>query len=178
MLEQDVFDILMLVLVILSVLIGLALGAYLTRSLTRQLGTEPATAADLARSVAAGDLNVSIDLRPGDTSSLMASLKVMRDALLRVVSDVRENAESVATSSAQIAQGNLDLSSRTEEQAASLQQTASSMEQLTAAVRHNADNSKQASTPASSNASRIGCQRRASSAKASSIKPCGRCGQG
>jgi methyl-accepting chemotaxis protein len=137
---------LMLVLVVLSVLIGVGLGAYLTRSLTRQLGTEPATAADLARSVAAGDLSVSIDLRPSDTSSLMASLKVMRDALSQVVSDVRENAESVATASAQIAQGNLDLSSRTEEQAASLEETASSMEQLTAAVRHNADNSKQAAT--------------------------------
>jgi methyl-accepting chemotaxis protein len=110
------------------------------------LGTEPAIAVDLARSVAAGDLGVAIDLRPGDTSSLMASLMAMRDALSRVVADVRENAEGVATASAQIAQGNLDLSSRTEEQAASLEETASSIEELTAAVRHNTDNAKQAAT--------------------------------
>ncbi|MFL9869246.1 methyl-accepting chemotaxis protein [Paraburkholderia fungorum] len=137
---------LMLVLVVLSVLIGLGIGVWMARTLTRQLGTEPATAVDLARSVAAGDLSVNIDLRPGDTNSLMASLKAMRDALSRVVAEVRENAEGVATASAQIAQGNLDLSSRTEEQAASLEETASSIEQLTAAVRHNTDNARQAAT--------------------------------
>ncbi|RKE25664.1 methyl-accepting chemotaxis protein [Paraburkholderia sp. BL23I1N1] len=137
---------LMLVLVVFSVAIGLGIGVWMARSLTRQLGTEPATAANLARSVAAGDLGVSIDLRPGDTTSLMASLKAMRDALSQVVAEVRENAEGVATASAQIAQGNLDLSSRTEEQAASLEETASSIEQLTAAVRHNTDNAKQAAT--------------------------------
>lgn len=137
---------LMFVLVALSVLTGVGVGIWLMRSVTRQLGTEPATAAGLARSVAAGDLSVRIDLRPGDTSSLMASLKAMCDALKRVVADVRENAEGVATASAQIAQGNLDLSSRTEEQAASLEETASSMEELTAAVRHNTDNAKQAAT--------------------------------
>ncbi|MFL9910024.1 methyl-accepting chemotaxis protein [Paraburkholderia sp. RL17-337-BIB-A] len=137
---------LMIALVVLSVLSGVGIGVWLTRSVTRQLGAEPATAAELARSVATGDLGVRIDLRPGDTSSLMASLKAMRDSLLGVVSEVRENAEGVATASAQIAQGNLDLSSRTEEQAASLEETASSMEQLTATVRHNTDNARQAAT--------------------------------
>jgi methyl-accepting chemotaxis protein len=43
-----------------------------------------------------------------------------------------------------VANGNLDLSSRTEEQASSLEETASSMEQLTATVRQNADNARQA----------------------------------
>jgi methyl-accepting chemotaxis protein len=137
---------LMLIFVAISVSIGVGIGLWMMRSVTRQLGSEPATAAAVASSVAAGDLNIRIDLRPGDTSSLMASLKAMCDALARVVSEVRENAEGVAIASAQIAQGNLDLSSRTEEQAASLEQTASSMEQLTAAVRHNTDNATQAAT--------------------------------
>lgn len=136
----------MLVLVAFSLLIGVGVGIMLARSVTRQLGAEPTVAAGLARSVAEGDLGVRIDLRPGDTGSLMASLKGMCEALKRVVSDVRENAEGVATASAQIAQGNLDLSSRTEEQAASLEETASSMEQLTASVRHNTDNVRQAAT--------------------------------
>jgi methyl-accepting chemotaxis protein len=140
---------LMIVLVVFSVLTGVGIGAWMTHSLMQQLGTEPAIATDLAKSVAAGDLSVRIDLRPGDTNSLMASLKAMRDALLRVVSEVRENAEGVATASAQIAQGNLDLSSRTEEQAASLEETAASMEELTVTVRHNTDNARQAATLAS-----------------------------
>lgn len=46
---------------------------------------------------------------------------------------------------AEIVAGNNDLSSRTEQQAASLAQTAASMEQLTATVGQNADNARQAS---------------------------------
>jgi methyl-accepting chemotaxis protein len=63
-----------------------------------------------------------------------------------VVAKVRLNAEGVATASAEIAAGNLNLSSRTEEQAASLEETAASMEELTTTVRHNADNARQAAT--------------------------------
>ena len=63
--------------------------------------------------------------------------------------EVRRSTDSVSVAAAQIAAGNVDLSSRTEEQAASLEETASSMEQLTATVRQNAENARQASTLAS-----------------------------
>ncbi len=119
-------------------------GLVLVRSIGRQLGGEPGEAADLARSVAAGDLSLAIALKPGDSTSMMAQLKGMQASLARVVSSVRQNSESVATASAQIAQGNLDLSQRTEEQAAALEETASSMEQLGSTVKQNADNAKQA----------------------------------
>jgi methyl-accepting chemotaxis protein len=143
--NQDLYEEsrnLMISLVIFATLAGIGIGMWLTRSLTRQLGTEPAIAADLAKSVAEGDLSVNIDLRPGDTSGLMASLKNMRGSLLRVVSDVRQNADGGATASAQIAQGNLDLSGRIEEQASALEETAASMEQLTATVKQNAENAQ------------------------------------
>lgn len=58
---------------------------------------------------------------------------------------MRGNAESVATASAQIAQGNMDLSARTENQAAAFQQTAATMDELSSTVRNNADNARQAS---------------------------------
>ena len=119
-------------------------GLALVRSMGRQLGGEPGQAADLARSVAAGDLSVQVSVRQGDTLSLMAQLKAMQTSLAKVVGDVRQSSESVATASAQIAQGNNDLSQRTEEQAAALEETAASMEQLGATVKQNADNAKQA----------------------------------
>jgi methyl-accepting chemotaxis protein-1 (serine sensor receptor) len=50
----------------------------------------------------------------------------------------------IATASSEIAHGNLDLSSRTEQQAGALEETASAMEQLTSTVRHNADSAQQA----------------------------------
>ncbi|RZT38629.1 methyl-accepting chemotaxis protein [Cupriavidus agavae] len=60
--------------------------------------------------------------------------------------EVRRSTDSVSVAAAQIAAGNVDLSSRTEEQAASLEETASSMEQLTATVRQNAENARQAAS--------------------------------
>ncbi len=130
--------------VLAAVLLAVALSVWTVRWLTRQLGAEPGTAASLARSVAEGDLSIAIDLRHGDSTSLMAQLRAMQASLVKVVGDVRRNSESVATASAQIAQGNQDLSQRTEEQASALEQTAASMEELSATVKQNADNAKQA----------------------------------
>jgi methyl-accepting chemotaxis protein len=126
--------------------IGLAvlMGWLVTRSITQQLGGEPAQAVELVSAVAHGDLRAPIIVQPGDTTSLMASLRDMQLALTDVVGRVRDNADSVATGSSQISQGNTDLSQRTEEQASALQQTAASMEQLGAAVRQNADNARTA----------------------------------
>lgn len=61
-----------------------------------------------------------------------------------LVADVKRNAQSVAVASNQMAQGNQDLAQRTEEQSASLVQTASSIEQITATVRQSAENAQQA----------------------------------
>jgi methyl-accepting chemotaxis protein len=118
----------------------------LIRSIRASLGGEPAEAAAICASIASGDLSVSPAVRTGDTTSLMAFLSEMRNGLARVVLDVRSRADGVATASAQIAQGNVDLSSRTEQQAASLQQTAASMDELTSTVKHNTDNARQAAT--------------------------------
>lgn len=125
---------------VLSVLLGM----FITRSILQELGTEPRTAASLVTAVAQGDLSVRIDVKPGDSTSLLAKLRDMQAGLAAVVTHVRQNSESVATASAQIAQGNQDLSSRTEEQASALQQTAATMEQLGTTVRNNADSAKQA----------------------------------
>lgn len=120
------------------------------RNLMRTLGGEPAAAAALVRSVARGDLSTRVQLRRGDTTSMMAALAEMQHNLARLVSAVRTSAESVATASDEIAQGNNDLSARTEQQASALQQTASSMEELGSAVRSTAENAQNASTLASS----------------------------
>ncbi|WP_422696056.1 methyl-accepting chemotaxis protein [Cupriavidus necator] len=123
---------------------ALAFGLWLVRSIGRQLGAEPGEAAELAQRVATGDLSVPIALKPGDTTSLMAQLKLMQESLVQVVTGVRQNAEGVAAASAQIAQGNQDLSQRTEEQASALEETSASMEELGTTVRQNADNARQA----------------------------------
>jgi len=61
-----------------------------------------------------------------------------------VIGEVRLSSDSVCVASKQIAAGNIDLSSRTEEQAASLEETAASMEELTSTVKQNTDSARQA----------------------------------
>jgi methyl-accepting chemotaxis protein len=128
----------------IAVTAAVVLGLLITRSLVGALGGEPAVAADLARAVAQGDLTLPIHVKPGDSTSLMAQLKVMQESLVRVVTNVRQGSESVSTASAEIAQGNHDLSGRTEQQASALEETAASMEELGTTVNQNADNARQA----------------------------------
>ncbi|XAH21071.1 methyl-accepting chemotaxis protein [Xylophilus sp. GW821-FHT01B05] len=130
---------------VVAVLGSALCGAWLVRSLLRQLGGEPTVAAQTVATLARGDLTASIPVRDNDEHSLIAQLRQMQQNLIKLVSGVRSNSESVATASTQIAQGNADLSQRTEQQASALQETAATMEELGSTVRHNADNAKQAS---------------------------------
>jgi methyl-accepting chemotaxis protein len=129
----------------------------ITRSLLRQLGGEPNVAADITRRIAQGDLTVDIALKGGDQSSLLYAIKSMRDSLSSIVGHVRTGSEGVAAASAEIAQGNNDLSARTESQASALQETAASMEELSSTVSQNADNARQANQLAQ-NASTVAVQ--------------------
>ena len=70
----------------------------------------------------------------------------MQERLVGIVGSVRTNAVAVASASTEIAEGNHDLSRRTEQQASALQQTAASMEELTGTVSQNAGNARQASS--------------------------------
>ena len=70
--------------------------------------------------------------------------------LTRIIGQIKEAAELIGTASKEIADGNVDLSQRTEEQAANLEQTAASMEELTSTVKQNADNARQANQLAAS----------------------------
>ena len=123
-----------------------ALGWAIARLIVRQIGCEPAEAVALTQRLASGDLRVQIALQPGDHDSLLHAIGTMRDGIAHIVNQVRDGSESVATASTQIATGNLDLSQRTERQAAALQETAASMAQLSDAVRHNADGAHSAKT--------------------------------
>ncbi len=126
---------------VLSIALAVLFGWLVTRSITAPMSA----AKDAAGRLADGDLTVQISVEGKDeTAQLLAALSNMKDNLTHIVGGVRQNAESVAIASAQISQGNHDLSARTEQQAAALEETAASMEQLNATVKQNADNAKQA----------------------------------
>jgi methyl-accepting chemotaxis protein len=103
-------------------------------------------AVEVAEKVAGGDLTQHIDASGTcETGALLRSLRNMNDSLVAIVAQVRSGTDTIATASAEISAGNMDLSSRTEQQAGSLGTTASTVEELTGTVRQNADNARQAS---------------------------------
>ncbi|HEX8606523.1 MAG TPA: methyl-accepting chemotaxis protein [Pseudoduganella sp.] len=130
---------------ILSMIVALALGHMNARAIVIPLNAVMQTAARIAR----GDLTEhavqSADTRT-ETGRLTLALANMRTSLHEIVSQVRTNTDGIATASSQIAIGNMDLSSRTEMQAGSLEETAATMEQLTSTVRQNTGNARQATT--------------------------------
>ncbi len=126
-----------------GLLCAITFGWSTVRNITAQLGCEPAQANEVAQRLSAGDF--SADLRTAAAPhSLMAQLGEMQHSLSEVVARVRQSSEAVSGASVEIASGNHDLSSRTEQQAGAIQQTAASMEALGDTVRVNAQRAARA----------------------------------
>ena len=124
-----------------AVLLGVLFARYVTRSITAPL----AYALTVARAVAAGDLSSKIVADGKDeTGQLLQALREMNDNLAALVGQVRGGTGAIAVASSEIASGNADLSARTEAQASALEETASSMIEMTGTVRSNSDNARQA----------------------------------
>ncbi len=141
---------LLLIITIISALIGALVAWGISRAVKGQLGGEPAYAALVAKQVSEGQLNTGVELKAGDTRSLLAAMDAMRTRLLDVVREVRDSSHSISIGASEIAAGSTDLSQRTEEQAASLQETAASMEQMSQTIQQNAETVRAATCLANS----------------------------
>ncbi|PLY59086.1 methyl-accepting chemotaxis protein [Herbaspirillum sp. BH-1] len=127
-----------------GLLFALVMGVLLLRAISRPLQQ----AIDIATRVAQGDLGHLgahvHGIGRNETGRLMQALASMHGSLVEIVAKVRHSTVAITSASDEIGNGNLDLSRRTERQAASLEQTAASMTKLTATVRHNAEAARQA----------------------------------
>ncbi|MGM9514890.1 methyl-accepting chemotaxis protein [Roseateles sp. DB2] len=122
-----------------------------TWSLVRSIATPLKALVGEAERIGNGDLSGQLDSsRQDEIGEVQRALARMKDALNRVVSEVRESTESIQTASAEIASGNLDLSHRTEQTASNLQQAAGATGQLTGTVSHSADSAATANQLAGS----------------------------
>jgi len=131
--------------VFLGALVALGgLGLWARRSVWQATGGEPADVARIANAVAEGDLTVQVVVAPGDQHSVMAAMQRMCRGLEQLVGTVRGSSEQIALGSREIASGNADLSVRTEQQSASLQQTASAMDEFSGTVQTTAETASQA----------------------------------
>ncbi len=124
-----------------ALIIGVGCAWVTTRSIVVPLQS----AMSIAKTVASGVLTNRTDIAGKDEiSELLWALNDMSRSLTKTVSEVRLSTETITVASREIAMGNADLSSRTELQAGSLEETASTMEELTGIVRKNADNAREA----------------------------------
>ena len=133
--------------VALLLAIGLAWG--ISRNVVRRLGAEPDALGAVAERVAQGDLSPVPDAAQAPAGSVLASLVTMQRSLSQLVSRVREASNAIASGAEEIANGNNDLSHRTEQQASSLQDTSASMAEMNNTVQHNAETARQANDVAS-----------------------------
>lgn len=134
-------SVLMIAMASIATLLAVLVGYSVMRSITRPLNA----AINIAERVAGGDLSVRVESTSQDeTGKLLAALQNMRDGLVSAVMQVRDGSDAISIAAREIADGNANLSARTELQASTLEETASSMLELTDAVNHNADNARQA----------------------------------
>ncbi|KHN54447.1 methyl-accepting chemotaxis protein [Pectobacterium fontis] len=136
----------LLLMVLSIVVVSGILGIIFNRQVARPIGGEPAQAAQIALSIAQGDLTQNIPVQQKDNGSIFYAMNAMQTQLRDIVEQLISTSESVSHGATEIAAGNTDLASRTEQQAAALEETAASMEQITATVKQNADNAHNATT--------------------------------
>ncbi|WP_233886470.1 methyl-accepting chemotaxis protein [Paraburkholderia flagellata] len=120
-----------------------ALGAW--RLTTRHLGAPLAQMTTASTRMAAGDLTATLAVATNDDlGDVLHALNQLQANLTAIVFDVRSQIDGMLDAAHEISSGNLDLSRRTEMQAASLEETAATMDQLTTTVQANAEASARA----------------------------------
>ncbi len=149
---------------LLGILLTTGLLWLLIEVTARDLSAGVNAAVSRAEAIAHGDLVTGQSPHPlaqgrDEIARLLTAMQHMCQGLGGTVSEVRSSVDNVAMASQQIAAGNMDLSQRTEQASARLQYTASSMDELTGTVQHNAQSShsaQQMASEASSQAQRGG----------------------
>ena len=110
-----------------------------------QIAAPLRTLLNSAAQIAAGQASEAPPLNRVDDIGLLGRAINQSGLNLRsLLDDVSQQVDGVSIASREIAQGNADLSARTEQSAASLEQTAASMAEMNSTVSNNADRARQA----------------------------------
>ncbi|HEX7638005.1 MAG TPA: methyl-accepting chemotaxis protein [Burkholderiaceae bacterium] len=140
-------QVMMLVVLAVSAAAAAAIGAFVGWRTIRSVQSPIDSAVRFASRVAEGDLSTEVKIeREDELGLLLHAMDGMQRKLRGLVGHIRESAESIGTASKEVADGNQDLSVRTEQTAGNLQHAASAMTQLTGNVRQSADAAVQANS--------------------------------
>jgi methyl-accepting chemotaxis protein len=129
-------------LIVAAIVVSALVGFWITRNVTRQIGGEPDYAVNIVRQISEGDLSVRVQLRSGDTSSLLSAMQSMVGKLSQIIGEVRGAADALSSASEEVSATAQSMSQATSEQAASVEESSASVEQMSASINQNTENAK------------------------------------
>lgn len=128
---------------------GSAIAGYIvTQRILRQLGAEPLYAVELVKEIAAGRLDLNINLQKADEQSLLFSLKQMVDQLISVLKQVQQVGDLVNQNSVALEQNSHQASAQLSQQKNEVMSVSAAMNEMTTTVASVAQNARQASLKA------------------------------
>ncbi|CAN7425003.1 methyl-accepting chemotaxis protein [Pseudoduganella sp. LjRoot289] len=128
-------------------LVGGGIGLFAIYFISRAIAAPVMRAAEMLGDIASGDGDLSRRMpveSEDEIGALATAFNRFVSSLNGTISKVRDSTHLIATASSEIAEGNLDLSGRTEHQASNLEETAAAMEELTSTVKQNTANAEEA----------------------------------
>jgi methyl-accepting chemotaxis protein len=123
--------------------------------LRRQLGGDPQDAMNIAHAVAAGNLDVEVNVAADDRDSVMASMLIMRDSLREMAGAIRSQANEVASRAMTLLSTTQEVVSAVEQQAGETTSMATSVEQLTVSIGQVSTNARSANNAASAASTKV-----------------------
>ncbi|WP_291326530.1 methyl-accepting chemotaxis protein [Desulfovibrio sp. UCD-KL4C] len=133
---------LILTFTVIAVLLGILVAWLLSRSIINQLGNKPGVIASIAEKIAEGDLQLSFTNDGQKVMGVYASMKEMVEKLRSIFLDIQIAAEEVSTGSGRLSTMSKSVSQGAVEQAASVEEVSSSLEQMAGNILQNTENSK------------------------------------
>src|SRR5574340_1205832 len=131
--------------VLLTLALMGALAAAIVRIILSKLGGEPSYAVDIVTQIAQGNLSIEVLTRPGDTTSLLASMSAMREQLNDAMRKVHAGVEHLAAAAQTLRQGVADVSDNSKRQSDASARVAANVEEMAVAIDEIAENARQAS---------------------------------
>jgi methyl-accepting chemotaxis protein len=129
---------------VLAMLATGAVAGWIGRGLLARLGGEPALTAEVARRIASGDLACRVPLRPGDTTSLLATIRHMREELKRMVAAVESQSAALGRAASELSATTQQVAVASGQQTQAASTMATSVEQMTVSIGQVKDHSGEA----------------------------------
>ncbi|MDK9725741.1 MAG: methyl-accepting chemotaxis protein [Sterolibacteriaceae bacterium MAG5] len=130
---------------LLVVIVAVVTATVVVRVVGKALGGEVQYANEIAREIAAGNLGIQVTTAPGDSTSLLASMRTMRDRLRDMVASIGASATQVGQAARDLAAASRSVAEASNKQSEATSATAAAVEQMTVGIGQIADSAAEAS---------------------------------